>query len=58
MGWVVFWVAVVVLLTAMWFAPRFRRRSVGHAGPTDGPSEHVLREAERYRGNSGWGPGV
>ena len=50
MGWAVFWAAVIVLLLLAWFVPVLRR---GSRGAPDGPSEQVLREAERFRGMSG-----
>ena len=56
MGWVLFWLAVVVVLALMWFSPHLRRRRPGPTGPpgsTDPRTEHVLREAERARGQSG-----
>ena len=59
MGWVLFWLAVVVVLALSWFSPSLRRRAraprAGAPGPTDPRTEQVLREAERARGQSGYG---
>jgi hypothetical protein len=53
MGWVVFWIAVVVLLVVAWFVSD-RRRGNGRA---DGATPDAVREGERGRGLSGWGMG-
>ncbi len=61
MGWILFWVAAVVVLALLWFSPYLRRRarsgSSGAPGRTDGRTFEGLREAERARGLSGGGPG-
>ena len=54
MGWLLFWLGVVLVLSAIAFIPRRGRRPMS-AGAPKGPDERAIWEAERMHGQTGGG---
>jgi hypothetical protein len=57
MGWLLVLAGVVVVLSVIAYGPGWRRGGRYRRGAPDGPGERVVREAERARGQGGWGLG-